>query len=502
MHKAALFSLLLAIAAASASAVPAPAKHAHARASQDASNQSASNQDASSVAAAATPRSQRAAGRRSSASTPSKSKAYSTGFQQGFAAGRAAALRNAVGARCSASAARRATVPPTPAFISSQRAPSSSTAPSTTEDAFDSAPSEKAVRKPLNSDATFCRAEGSSQVVLCSRLRAQRCASGNCAQTSQNQASQKQTSPALDDPFTDPAAAPSAPAATRRSSAHKELASFTFKPGSMPPPLRSSSDSLERQNERLDAEGLERIEDERDLSARIARKLLVPIPATAALDVNPNLPNHRRYCRPWTARFLADISRAHQSAFHKPLRVSSAVRTVEYQKRLMETNGNAAPAEGDVVSPHLTGAAIDIPKDGFTKQEIAWMRSRLLALQLAGKIDVAEEFQQSCFHIVVYRSYMPNPTSARPSVRSASKPATPHAVDATPRTTAKTTPITPARPPAAHTELASAPATARPTPMPQPMTSVNYTKPRPHAARPVNPTPASTEPLQVVVEGQ
>ena len=33
------------------------------------------------------------------------------------------------------------------------------------------------------------------------------------------------------------------------------------------------------------------------------------------------------------------------------------------------------------------------------------MRDYLLPLMRAGKIDVEEEFQQSCFHISVYRSY-------------------------------------------------------------------------------------------------
>ena len=47
--------------------------------------------------------------------------------------------------------------------------------------------------------------------------------------------------------------------------------------------LRGSLASLERQNERTDAEGLERIEDDADLSNRIAHKLLVPLPASAAL---------------------------------------------------------------------------------------------------------------------------------------------------------------------------------------------------------------------------
>ena len=46
----------------------------------------------------------------------------------------------------------------------------------------------------------------------------------------------------------------------------------------------------------------------------------------------------------------------------------------------METNGNAAAAEGDIVSPHLTGATIDIAKQGLSRQEMGWMRSWLLPL--------------------------------------------------------------------------------------------------------------------------
>jgi hypothetical protein len=181
--------------------------------------------------------------------------------------------------------------------------------------------------------------------------------------------------------------------------------------------LRGSLASLERQNERIEADGLERILDEEDLESRIEHKLLVPLPASAALAVNPNLSETHRYCRPWTARFLADLARAHSAAFHKPLEVNSAVRTVEYQKRLMNTNGNAADAEGDVVSPHLTGATVDIGKQGLSRKEITWLRSQLLGLQQAGRIDVEEEFAQACFHITVYKSYgapAPQHKSAQP----------------------------------------------------------------------------------------
>lgn len=197
----------------------------------------------------------------------------------------------------------------------------------------------------------------------------------------------------------------------------------------MPPPMRGSLTSLERQNDRSAAEGLERIEDEDDLSDRIARKLLVPIPVSAALTVNGYLPEHHRYCRPWTARFLTDLARAHAAQFRTSLEVSSAVRTVEYQKRLMAVNGNAAAAEGDVVSPHLTGATIDIAKSGLSRQEIGWMRYWLQPLQTAGKIDVEEEFQQACFHITVYKSYVP----ARPQNSIArAKPGQPVAPKAMP----------------------------------------------------------------------
>jgi hypothetical protein len=179
------------------------------------------------------------------------------------------------------------------------------------------------------------------------------------------------------------------------------------------PPLKGSRESLIRQNQRSEAEGLERIEDDDQLNELRSQHELLAVPVSMSLRVNTELPVNRRYCRPWTAHFLTDLGRAHYARFHGPLQVNSAVRTVEYQRHLIEVNGNAAPAEGDIASPHLTGATIDIAKKGLSMSEIAWMRAYLLPLQTAGKIDVEEEFYQSCFHITVYKSYTP---SAQPKV--------------------------------------------------------------------------------------
>jgi hypothetical protein len=176
----------------------------------------------------------------------------------------------------------------------------------------------------------------------------------------------------------------------------------------VPPPLKGSHEILIHQNEVADRDGLHRIQNDEDLLDMRNRHLLVALPENDALQVDERLPLNRRYSRPWTAQFLATVARAHYAHFHTPLQVTSAVRTVEFQEHLIHINGNAAPAEGDTASPHLTGQAIDIAKKGLSLTEIAWMRGYLLPLVQEGKIDVEEEFQQSCFHISVYKRYLPS----------------------------------------------------------------------------------------------
>jgi Family of unknown function (DUF5715) len=179
----------------------------------------------------------------------------------------------------------------------------------------------------------------------------------------------------------------------------------------VPPPLKGSHDILVRQNQVADHDGLDRIQSDEDLLNMRSERLLVSLPATSALQVDERLPLNRRYCRPWTAQFLAILARAHYARFRTPLQVNSAVRTVEFQQHLVHVNGNAAPAEGDTASPHLTGQAVDIAKHGLSLTEIAWLRGYLLPLVQEGKVDVEEEFQQACFHISVYKKYLPAGTT-------------------------------------------------------------------------------------------
>jgi hypothetical protein len=175
----------------------------------------------------------------------------------------------------------------------------------------------------------------------------------------------------------------------------------------VPPPLKGSHEILIHQNLVADRDGLDRIQNDDDLLDMRRDNLLVSLPVDNALQIDERLPLNRRYCRPWTAQFLATLARAHYAHFHSPLQINSAVRTVEFQQHLMHINGNAAPADGDTASPHLTGQAIDIAKHGLSLTEIAWLRAYLLPLVQQGKVDVEEEFQQACFHISVYKKYLP-----------------------------------------------------------------------------------------------
>jgi hypothetical protein len=181
----------------------------------------------------------------------------------------------------------------------------------------------------------------------------------------------------------------------------------------VPPAMKGSHEILVHQNEMADRDGLIRVQDDADLERLRGEKELVALPVSAALEVDERLPVNRRYCRPWTAQFLATLARAHYERFHTPLQVNSAVRTVEFQERLRYTNGNAAPAEGETASPHLTGQAVDLAKHGLSMTEIAWLRGYLMPLVQQGKVDVEEEFQQSCFHVSVYKKYMPQAVPRR-----------------------------------------------------------------------------------------
>jgi hypothetical protein len=174
-------------------------------------------------------------------------------------------------------------------------------------------------------------------------------------------------------------------------------------------PIHGTHESLVRQNMMVVGEDqLERIQDDAQLEELTRSQALTALPDDETIRVNPGLPLERRYCRPWTRSFLSSFAQDHYERFHRPLLVTSAVRTVAVQQQLRRWNGNAAGLEGDTASPHLTGAAVDIAKQGMTRAERKWAQQYLLDLQDQGKLDAEEEFLEPVFHVTVYKSFDPD----------------------------------------------------------------------------------------------
>ena len=170
------------------------------------------------------------------------------------------------------------------------------------------------------------------------------------------------------------------------------------------PVLRGSYESMLRQNEEIDRLELPRIADEVELAELEARHELVPIEETEGVHIAIREASHR-YCRPWTEMFLQDLGAAFYEEFGQSIQVNSAVRTVEYQRKLRRRNRNAAPEGGETASSHLGGLTVDINKRGLTRQQHKFIEDYLFSLREEGMIEVAEERRQPVFHVMISEHY-------------------------------------------------------------------------------------------------
>jgi hypothetical protein len=170
------------------------------------------------------------------------------------------------------------------------------------------------------------------------------------------------------------------------------------------PVLRGSYESMLRQNEEIDRLELPRIADEVELAELEARHDLVPIEETDGVHIAIREASHR-YCRPWTQTFLQDLGEAYYNEFGQPIQVNSAVRTMEYQRKLRRRNRNAAPEAGEIASSHLAGLTVDINKRGLTRKQHKFIEDYLFNLRQEGMIEGAEERRQPVFHVMVSERY-------------------------------------------------------------------------------------------------
>lgn len=188
---------------------------------------------------------------------------------------------------------------------------------------------------------------------------------------------------------------------------------------SAPSELRGGPAAQKRHNRAATADGLTRLDDRDDLERFIAQGHLVEIGDTDAyyLDaIGGHDPGHAelyRHARPWTKRFLdRELGAAHAKYGHR-FKITSLVRTDTYQGRICRSGNGAAICGGDwwEQSLHLTGATVDISKEGMSGKTLAWMRKRLIQLQDKGLVGAIEE--RGAFHVFVRKAYGIGPKKAK-----------------------------------------------------------------------------------------
>lgn len=189
------------------------------------------------------------------------------------------------------------------------------------------------------------------------------------------------------------------------------------------PVFAGSHDLLVKQNIELDRQQLPRINDDIELMQYELSQDLVPVSESDALKIAADLPDNRRYCRPWTRDFLEDFSQAFYNEFGVPIQVNSLVRTAQQQRKLRRHNRFAAPDAGDTASTHLTGVTADLSRRGLSKSQYQWIRDYLMPLHEAGLVEPIEE-RQPVLHVVVYQKYSahePDTLTVSPNALTASQ---------------------------------------------------------------------------------
>lgn len=105
-----------------------------------------------------------------------------------------------------------------------------------------------------------------------------------------------------------------------------------------------------------------------------------------------------RSIRPETFKVLEEIAAHYQSAFERPLPVSSLVRPEQYQHVLHRVNRNAVLID---TPPHSTGLAFDIDYRYMSVAEQNFIMNELARLKDEGRIEVLRE-RTANYHVFVF----------------------------------------------------------------------------------------------------
>lgn len=164
----------------------------------------------------------------------------------------------------------------------------------------------------------------------------------------------------------------------------KSLTSFDFEKGSVK--LTANSDKyqiLENLADNFSGEkyDLEKTSDRREIKIHLLQML-----------------------HPTAKTILEQVAAAYQKKFDRPLRVTSMVRSMEYQIEMNLFNANSFKVRGEgSLPPHTTGFTFDLARTHMPAEEQNFVMEELAKLERDGKVDALIEYGvDPCFHVFVY----------------------------------------------------------------------------------------------------
>lgn len=104
------------------------------------------------------------------------------------------------------------------------------------------------------------------------------------------------------------------------------------------------------------------------------------------------------FIRPESRTVLMELARGYKEKFGRRLPVTSLVRTEEYQRRLGETNSNAAR---NSTPPHTTGLAFDVYYYFMTAEEQGYLMGEIARLKSSGLVEALRE-RRNHIHVFAF----------------------------------------------------------------------------------------------------
>ncbi len=103
-------------------------------------------------------------------------------------------------------------------------------------------------------------------------------------------------------------------------------------------------------------------------------------------------------------KLFEEFMNGYYQQFKVPMRVTSLLRSMDYQISLNKTNANSFKVSGKgSLPPHTSGCAFDISRKNLTRDEQNWIMQKFSELERNRKLDSLREGNaNACFHSFIY----------------------------------------------------------------------------------------------------